>query len=218
MLYKLKEEFFKEHNITEHQWKRRKEELLEWLKEFYNYKIIPGNPLTIEIIEEYGKYRPLPRKKYNPTERQQQKKKDYEIFTIAALGAEFKPNSKSKISRDAIDSFGYEKYGHLSQKKVAERYVKEPFDKNAETNGNNVWVYYDTYRPMSEEVVEKWRMILREEKIGEQEAANAFYRQEQGEDVSVEKGYYKKAVERFQREYHGTPVLVKEWRLNQSLI
>lgn len=66
---------------------------------------------------------------------------------------------------------------------------------------------------MDEEMVEHWRQILREESIGEDEAANAFYKQEQGQDISEEKGYYKKAVDRFKEEYGDIPVLVREWKV-----
>ena len=58
-------------------------------------------------------------------------------------------------------------------------------------------VFCSNYIPLPPGIVEKWRDILREEKIGETEAANAFYRQEQGEDISQEKQFYKNAMLRF---------------------
>lgn len=54
---------------------------------------------------------------------------------------------------------------------------------------------------------------MAEEHISEQEAANAFYRQEQGEDISKEKGYYKKARTRLKEEFGMNAVLVSDWRL-----
>ena len=103
-LYKLKEEFFPILNIAINQWKSRREDLLQWLANFFDYELINGRPLMINITEVYGDYMPLPRKisSTNMTE----KLTDYERFTIAALGTEFKPNSKSKVAREAIESFG----------------------------------------------------------------------------------------------------------------
>lgn len=213
--YQFKTEFCKELGISKYSIERRKEDLLEWLKNFYDYELMGKSPVYIKINDIFGEYKPLPKKKYDMSLRlkeQEEKQKRYMAFTIVALGDEYKPNSKSKIARDAMQSFGKKDYGHINQKMVVQRYVKEPFDANAETNGNNVWVYYSNYKVIEEEVVNRWRMILREERIGEDEAANAFYKQEQGQDVSEEQGYYRNAVQRFKEEYGETPVLVREWK------
>ena len=213
-LYSFKEEFCKELNIPRNQSERRLKELLDWLNNFYDYEFFVGRPNRILIKSILGDYQPLPRKvskKYDELEAQ--KKKDYADFTIAALGTEFKPNSKAKIARDAIYEFGHKKYQHSNVEGVARRYVKGPFDTYGETDNHNVWVYYETYEPLDLDVLKEWRDILKEEHISEQEAANAFYRQEQGEDISEEKSYYKRAMERFKKEYGCIPVLVKNWRL-----
>ena len=68
---------------------------------------------------------------------------------------------------------------------------------------------------MSQEVVDNWRNILREENIGEQEAANAFYRAAEGEDTTREQGYYANAKKRFKEIYGDIPVLVKSWKLKK---
>ena len=87
------------------------------------------------------------------------------------MGNEFKPNSKSKIAREAIAAFGYEKYYHTSEKSVAASYIKDPFDKYGETNGCHYWVFYKTYEPLTNEILAEWKKILEEEHISEQEAA-----------------------------------------------
>lgn len=142
-----------------------------------------------------------------------EKKTKYEQFTIASLGVEFKPNSQNKIARDAIASFGKKEFHHTSMRAVAARYVREPFHQYGETDDKKVWVWYSSYEPLEQDVVENWRKTLQEEHISEQEAANAFYRQEQGEDISKEKNYYKKAQERFAKKYGDIAVLVTSWRL-----
>ena len=112
--------------------------------------------------------------------------------------------------------FGRAKYGHINQKWVVNKFIKEPFNRYGETNDESVWVYYSTYVPLSAEVCQDWRQILREEHIGEEEASNAFYRQAEGEDISKEIGYFKKARDRFEEKYHDIPILVKEWRLKEE--
>ena len=211
-IYNFKEEFCVMLGIPQNQYNRRQDELIEWLKNFFEFDMLMGRPIRIHIKEVIGEYQPLPRKLPKQDELTKAKIEEYEKFTIAALGTEFKPNSKSRIAKTAMASFGYEKYGHSSQEAVARRFVKKPFDLYGETNNKSVWVWYNSYEPLPGDIAEHWRRILREENISEQEAANAFYRQEQGEDVSKEKGYYKKAKERFQEEYGDITVLVKEWK------
>ena len=143
------------------------------------------------------------------------KHEKYTNFTITALGPEFKPNSQRKIARDAIVEFGYNDFSHTSTRAVAERYIKEPFLKYGETDNKRIWVWYSTYVILESETLDEWRAILKEEHISEGEAANAFYRQEQGEDVSAEKGYYKKALARFRESYGDIPVLVTSWKLKR---
>lgn len=211
-VYLFKEEFCKELGIGTRAWKDRKEDLLIWLENFYDYELYEGRPIRIFIKEVYGEYRPLPRK---GTESMKQKQSDYETFAIASLGVEFKPNSKAKTSREAIDAFGYEKYGHTNVEAVTRRYVGPAFDKYGETNGIKHWVWYSTYEPLDQEAVERWRQIMFEEHISEAEAANAFYRQEQGEDISKEQGYFKRARQRLKEEYGQIAILVSDWRVKK---
>ena len=210
-IYNFKDEFCKELDIPMNQPNRRKEDLLNWLDNFFDYELLEGNPIRIYIKQVFGEYIQMPRK--SQQNRTLEKRKDYEEFTIAALGNEFKPNSKSKIAREAIAAFGYEKYYHTSEKTVASVYIKEPFDKYGETNGVHYWVYYQTYEPLEEEVLSAWKKILEEEHISEQEAASAFYRHAEGEDISKEVSYYKSAQKRFKDRYGDIPIKVKEWKL-----
>ena len=65
---------------------------------------------------------------------------------------------------------------------------------------------------LTEEQLKDWKSILLENKIGEKEAANAFYRQSEGEDISKEIGFYKKSLRDFKAKYQFSPILVYEWR------
>lgn len=210
-IYLLKEELFPLLNVSIGQWERRQKDLLLWFENFFDYEILKGKPLRIEITEVYGEYRPLPRKTSDYSK--EEKEKDYTKFTIAALGTEFKPNSKSRVAREAICSFGNEKYGHCSTEAVAKRYIKPAFDQYGESDGVHKWVWYDTYEPLDDEEKLRWQQILSEEKISAQEAANAFYKQQQGGDITKEKMCYKNALKRILKEYTSFPVLVESWRI-----
>jgi hypothetical protein len=209
-----RKKLIEKYSIPRSQWDQKHDELLDHLQEYiditetktetgrYSYEVKGELPDSIP---------PLPRKS-----QMNQKKKDYEDYTIKALGTEFKPNSKSKIAREAIADFGNEKYGHISQRSVVERYIKEPFDKYGENDGNKYWCYYDTYEVLSDDIVAEWSEILAEEHISEREAANAFYRQQQGEDISKEKGYYRNALDRFKEKYGSTPILAGKWKIKNK--
>ena len=138
VVYEFKKEFCRIMNIPMCQAERRLNDLLDWLKNFFDYEFYEGRPNRIMIKEIIGEYRPLPRRAPSQDALTQSKLTDYENFTIASLSADFKPNSKSKVAREAVHAFGYEKYGHTSIEAVTRRYVKEPFDKYGFTPVNSV--------------------------------------------------------------------------------
>ena len=212
-VYDFKNEFWVMTGIKKNQWECRKQDLLDWLSNFYDYELYEGRPIRILIKEIYGTYQPLPRKNEYT---QAQKQEDYKTFTLAALGPDFKPNSKAKTSREAIASFGREKYGHDNVEGVSRRFVGPIFDEYGETSGIRRWVWYTNYEPLDDKALARWRRIMEEEHISEQEAAGAFYRQEQGEDISKEKGYFKTARARLQAEFGDMPILVSDWRLKRD--
>lgn len=212
-LYKFKSEFCKELKIPVNQMDRRQPELLNWLSNFYDFDFLPGNPIKINIKEIYGEYQPLPKKTPNQDKLNEEKEKKYEQFTIASLGPKFKPNSKTRIAREAIYEFGRKEFHHTSAEAVAKRFIRKPFEKYGETNDKWRWVWYSSYEPLDKETTEKWRAILREENIAEEQAANAFYKAAEGEDVTKEIGFYKKAQQRMIELYQDFPVRVKEWKI-----
>lgn len=213
-VYKFND-FCNELNITRSQKERRFQDLIDWLENFYDYEFIPGGKgaaHNILIKEIYGEYQPLPRKAPKQEVLTAEKLKDYETYTIAALGPEFKPNSKTKIARDAIDEFGKKKYHHTNAEAVLKRYIKKPFDEYGETNSKWCWVWYSTYEVLNKEIELKWRQILREEEIAEDEASNAFYNLAEGEDITFELNKYQRAKSRMLIEYADFPVRVREWK------
>lgn len=215
-IYEFKKQFCAELGIPVYQIERRFDDLLEWLKNFFDYEFYDGKPKRILIKEILGEYQPMPRKLPSQEVLTAKKKKDYSDFTIASLGTEFKPNSQSRVARNAIYSFGYKKYHHTNVKAVIRRYVKEPFKTYGESDNKKVWVWCSTYSPVKDQVLEDWRKILRDEHIAEDEAASAFYRQEQGQDVSKEKQYYRNAQDKFKEKYGDILVLVTSWKLKNG--
>lgn len=121
-IYDFKKEFWGIVGINKGQWENRKADLLEWLKEFYDYELLEGRPIRIYIKEIIGEYKPLPRK-INSRELTEKKISKYTNFAIASLGTDFKPNSKARVSREAMSSFGYNEFGHISVPAVSRRYV-----------------------------------------------------------------------------------------------
>jgi hypothetical protein len=170
--------------------------------------------MLISIAEVYGEYQPLPRQVNIATK--EEKLSRYEEFTIASLGTEYKPNSKTRIAQEAIDAFGEKEYGHKSERSVAKSYIKPAVDEHGECNNHYRWCFYRTYEPMDEKTEQRWRTIMAEEKISEREAANAFYRQAEGEDISKEISFYKKAQDRFKQEFGDIPVRLADWRLKRQ--
>ena len=214
-IYDFKGEFFTATGITMYQFRNRKEDLLEWLKEFYDYELYDGRPIRIFIKEVIGEYQPLPRK-INSRELTEKKKERYTNFTIASLGTEFKPNSKARVAREAMFDFGYEEFGHTSVSAVSRRYVGPAMDNYGEHNNKYQWVWFLDYSPLDAEALKRWASILKEENISEEEAANAFYRLAEGEDITKEKNAYKRAQQRFKELYGTIPVKVPEWRLKKG--
>lgn len=207
--YQLTKELMPLLNLTAHSIKTRKEDLLIWFENFFDFEIVKQKPFTIKILKIKEEYQPLPRK---VEKNQLTKERKYDEFTYQALGEEFEPNSKSRVARQAIYSFGSSEFGHHDYKKVVERYVSKPFNKYAETNNEQVWVWYSSYKEPNETVIENWRTILFNERIDEKNAASAFYRQEQGEDITDERDAYQRARDKFRDMYGDTLVLVKKWK------
>lgn len=211
-----KTELTEKYSISRNAWERRHTDLLEHLKDFMDiteYKSDTGRYIYEIKDDQLPTYiPPLPRKS-----KMAQKKKDYENYTIASLGTEYKYNSMAKVAREAIKDFGYDKYGHKSQKHISERYISKPFKEHGVSlNNSQHWVWYETYEEMSPEVIEDWRAIMQEQKIGEKEQASAFRDYANGEDISEQVGFYKAALDIFREKYHDIPVKVKKWRNGDS--
>ena len=211
--YNFKTDFWRLTGITRSQWDRRREDLLNWLENFFDYELLPGSPMHIVIKEVFGEYQPLPRKNISTMS---EKIADYDNFTIAALGTEFKPNSKSRVAREAIDSFALEKYGHTSHRAVAARFIKPAFEKYGESDKRRKWVWYNTYEIAEDAVVEEWRNLFDRMKVDPNKYNEEFYfKVMQEEDIAREKAAYKAVIDNFKLKHGDFLVLVESWRVKR---
>jgi hypothetical protein len=208
-VYNLKTEFFPLIGVNQGTWTRRKQELLDHLEDYFDYEILKTRPLSIDIKEVYSDFQPLPRK---GEKTKLEKQNDYEQYVLENFNSEWRLTSKAKESRDAIAAFGKKKYNHTSDRAVSDRYVGPAMEKYCEKDNKHVWVDYANYKPLEEDVLADWRSMLSKHKIGEAEAAKAFYRQAKGEDVSLEISYYENARTEFLEKYGIVPVLVSSWK------
>ena len=232
-IYKLKEEFLPSLNIPINQWVRRKEDLLEWWEDFFDYEIIETRPLTIKIKEVYEPdedYIELPRKQKWT---KQMKMDDYTAILLLLMkdkcGNEnnYVPVSKMFCSRESMKMFSIKKYGHTSPRNVAQVYIRPIFDTYMEYEGagaeeekKRVWCWNTNCTPLNKEELEIWFNILKEElKIDDEERAAALYDKiYYDEDLSVEKEKYKNALFKMKEESEerGYPVHMNCWRINEE--
>lgn len=120
------------------------------------------------------------------------------------------------MSQDAIDDFGYDKYGHTSIKYITRSYVSESMDKYGEHTEERVWVRYDTYEELDKNESNELMDIFRRNNLSNEEMVCAWIKQEQGEDVSKEKKCFKDAMNEFKKKYHTIPVYVPKWKLKEK--
>ena len=59
------------------------------------------------------------------------------------------------------------------------------------------------------------RKKKKKHKIAEEEAANAFYKASQGQDITKEKQYYKDALDELKNIKKDIPVLVSQWKCKE---
>lgn len=205
-------QLLKELDIPKNQWIRRKEDLLEWLKQFFDYTTdFEAKTYSFTILDIYEEeYRPLPRKNYD-NYTIEEKEKDYKQFVIEHLPKEFEFNSKAKMAREAIKDFGSEKYGHCSDNYVAHRFISKPMETYGEPNNEYRWVWSDSYEELSPEQYIEWLNLLRKHKVEDKEILNAFY---SGDKPKMNKLNlsFEGAIHVMYEKYRRVPIRAQKWR------
>ena len=201
----------KKYNLNRKWWNTAHDRLLEHLSDYMDITEIKeeGSIYKYEIISELPEViPPLPRKS-----NMDQKKKDYAEYTKEALGGEYQYNSKAKIAREAIRDFGAERYGHEYYKSIAQRYIAKPFDEYSDKEEDSwAWVWFSTYQPLDLVTLGYWLTLLKEEKIEEEDQADAFRRYADGEDIKTEVRYYKTAIQKFRIRFGDIPIKVARYK------
>lgn len=217
-VYEVKKEFLPLLNVTANQWKERKDDLLEWWKDFFDYEIIYSKPIVIRINEIYDQeYQPLPRKNVYTTA---EKRADYAAATITILsesGDEYRPITKAYVAREAVHNFGSTKYNHTDVKGVAHNYIKPAFDQYAENNGKKVWCWSKDCIPLTEAELEKWKEILRKTLDMDEDSVFELYDKIYNkESLDEELSAYEKALMSMKSSFKGVPVYMNCWRANEE--
>lgn len=216
-IYRLKEEFLPMLNISKYTFERRKDELLNWLGDFFDFEIQDGKPSYIVIKEQYSEYLPLPKRSIKTRE---MRVHDYEAFVKANLTKDWSCESKAHMSRRAIEAFGENKYDHKYEKAVTRRYTGPAMEKYGEHTEEKFWAWHVTYEQITDkETLEDWRTILRKHKVSSEHISAAFYvDQEQGnhDKIGLLENYYKNAIDEFVEKYGDFPVYVSKWKLRSA--
>lgn len=206
-------ELSKKYNITRGQWQNRHDDLLDWINDFFSIEEVKEGRYYYYLIPDdaLDSIPTLPRKS-----NKKEKITDYENYVINNLPQNFAPLSKSKMSRDAIDDFGYEKYKHTSYKAVTERYVGPAMDKHGEHTDNMVWVDAATYSPLSKEQEDYLHQCFSHVHLSELEMVNAFKKYAQEQDISKELNSFRSAINMFKEYYNFRPISVYEWKVKKN--
>lgn len=190
-------------NIPKRQWETRKEELLDYLKLFFDYEITTKHKgYSIIIKEQYNDYEPLPRKSKVPEIKAFYEKEVDHILTYK------KRNTGSNLAREIVACNN--KQNH--KEGTAANYIR-PYLKTNYTVKDKEWCYVDyetfTYHKINKEQLEylkqQFQKYLSSESVADTIAdADAGYISK--EDVYVKlKNNYNKAIENFNNKYHFKP-------------
>lgn len=160
-IYTLKE-FFDLLNITSYTWKKRKEDLLAHLKDYFDYTIELGGyhntEQTIVIKEVYDDYEPLPRKTCT-----KEKQEDYKEFALKTI-QHYPLNTTTNIARRAItDEYLQNKWHH--KRAAAENYIRPVVkDNNLICKDHKQWCKLNKelniYEPLTEEQYIYFKALL----------------------------------------------------------
>lgn len=208
-------ELTKKYNLTRGQWQNRHDDLLDWMNDFFSIEEIKEGRYFYYIIPDDApdSIPPLPRKS-----NKQEKIVDYENYVLENLPQNFTPLSKSKMSRDAIEDFGYDKYSHTSYKAVSRRYIGPAMDKHGEHTEKMVWVNVNTYLPLSKDEEDYLHECFHNVHLSEREMANAFKKLAQEQNIDEELDNFNKAIAIFKERYAFRPISVYEWKVKNAAV
>jgi len=208
-------------HLNKSMWGRRHDDLMDHLQDFMNiteHYDVRSKRYSYDIEGEIPEsIPPLPSKMISKTD----KEKRYAEFTLSNLDVEFKPNSKSKMARDAIKQFGAQEFNHQSVEAVTRRYVGPAMDQYGEKTPQRYWVWYKSYTEPSKEVLDDWNNIMKDNKFTVQSVYDALLDDisEDPESVSnlekinIKVAAFRKARREFKSKYDDILVCVPKWKI-----
>lgn len=208
----------KEHlNISRNDWERRKEDVLDWMKDFFDYDVYQEKRRIYYRIKEVKKeWEPVPRKYKSKEVKEFYKEQvdDYVGHRAITTGA--------TIGRYVVKNNN--KFEHTEG--TAGRHCREVLKKDyLATEG--AWCYYDNdlkteAKPLDEKMNIRWKKIL-EETFGASDVdvqvkilnqiEEGILSQEEGAEMifNVAKSKYKVAMGAFHEEYGFYPFYCPKW-------
>lgn len=208
-------------NITENQWKRRKEEILALLEDSCNFEIHTGglnNCLTFIIKEVYNDNPVLSSKAIITRE---EKLKDYEKFTLEEL-PKHPLNSIANLARNAVeDKKLKEKYAH--RERTAMNYIRPVMKSDKVSAKQKYWARLEgnSYIPLNKDEEQFLRQCFQDcMSVKEEYELMAMYENGDVEKETIKealfkkvKGSYDSAMNKFIEEYGFRPIKVTYWEV-----
>ena len=223
---------------TSHVVTRRKQDLLEWLKNFFSYTFIKTSYADKIIIHEiYAEYEKIPKKKQDISKRLEKRKAKEDYLEDFIIKTFFKEKSAIEqhltynyIARSITNEEILNIFGPITLRTLARSYVKPVLKKIAEFIPPKDWVWFEKYEKIDEETRMAWIKTLREEEDKADEKMREMMRyinlceDAWMDDISgftqnkkVKKdNFYKKAIDRFKFEYGDFPVQSYRWVLKEE--
>lgn len=197
-------------HISKRMWEERKEELLEYLKLFFDYELtLKGRGYSFNIKEQYAEYEPLPRKSKT---KEIQEFYNHEVDNILV----YKPrNTGANLAREIIDKNN--KYKHAEG--TAANYIR-PYLKTNFLVEDKAWCKIDylhySYDKISNEELNYLKSLFTKY-LSSNNVADIIAEQEAGYTSKEEaydklKGYYNNAINDFKEKYGFRPYKAGELR------
>ena len=208
-------------NISENQWKRRKEEVLALLEDCCSFEMRSGgvnNSLTFIIKEVYND-NPVLADKRSAT--REEKLRDYERFTLEEL-PKHPLNSIANLARNAVeDEKLKQKYAH--KERTAMNYIRPVMKSDKVSAKQKYWARLEgnSYIPLDKEEEEFLRQCFQENMhIREEYELMAMYENGDVEKEQIKealfnkvKGSYDSAMNKFIEQYGFRPIKVTYWEV-----
>lgn len=196
--------------ISEDTWRRRQEDVLEHLKTFWNYSIIPnGRTYNFEISEEYAPLEPLPRKTRVKEIQDFYRKETENVIKVNPW------NTGSNVARTILNYAN--PYEHKFD--TGSRYVRPILKEEYTLSTERKWCYLDyernLYIPITDEQEEflksMFKLYLSDDKTAEIMAAQDAGYITKDEVFNVLRGGYAEAIEKFTEKYGIRPMKIGEY-------